>query len=216
MLPPPSEAALLLYVELGLLALVRSEKRFSLPILGVDGFMIEVGLALVVAIAYGALLGTERYRDAGPLARVAATLAGAFSVLVVPAFLAETPEAYRAFGPGLALVLISASACLSTGWIIELGRVRRARAAVLLRFSRAAVDTSLGAALRVLEAAEVALRFRRSRLSPERQAQLVRTIDELKRHADGQPDPRRLTVAIDRLAEQLMEEGGPWSTRDRS
>ena len=97
-----------------------------------------------------------------------------------------------------------------------LRRLRRARAETLLRFSQAAVDSSIGVALRMLDAADVALGLRADRLDPQKKAILVGRILALRRSAESDPDPRQLLVAVDQLAAEMISDGGPWAPRDRS
>lgn len=215
-LPPPAEAALLLHAQLLLAWLLRSLGVQPLGAVSGDLFPYELTLGLAIGAGYGFLLGAPRYLAAPLYARGTAVLAALFAIFTSPALLTNDPVAHQQLGPGLALVLLGLWAGLSTGWLRELRRLRRARAETLLRFSQAAVDSSIGVALRMLDAADVALGLRADRLDPHKKAILVGRILALRRSAERDPDPRQLLVAVDQLAAEMLSDGGPWAPRDRS
>lgn len=214
--PPPSEAALLLHAQLGLIGLLHRVGAFPLAEVTGDLFPFELALGLLVGVGYGLLLGTRRYLEAPTYARVSAIFAALFAVFTAPALLSAAPVSHTQFGPGLAEVLLSTWAGLSTGWLRELGRLRRARAEILRRYALATVDSSVGVALRMLDAADVALGLRADRLSPEKKAALAGRILSLRRSARDEGDPKALLVAVDQLAAEMMSDGAPWAPRERS
>lgn len=215
-LPPPAEAALLLHAQLLLWWLFRALGLEPLGAVPGDLFPFELTLGLAIGAGYGLLLGTPRYLAAPLYARGTAVMAALFAIFTSPALLTQTPVAHQTFGPAVALMVLGLWAGLSTGWLKELRRLRRARAETLLRFSQAAVDSSIGVALRMLDAADVALGLRADRLDPQKKAILVGRILALRRSAQGDPDPRQLLVAVDQLAAEMLSDGGPWAPRDRS